>query len=142
MGCKPCKNNILRVHYRALIAAGTSLANMVASLTPSQEKIQWYKTTLSRISDIVRSNVNELLDQMEDPEKMVRQMVRDMESEVDRVTSAVGTAVAGVRRKERAGESTAAQYTLAGSRRAGPGSGGRGTDAPDSRSSCTTRPLG
>jgi phage shock protein A len=105
MGCKPCKNNILRVHYRALIAAGTSLANMVARLTPSQEKIQWYKTTLSRISDIVRSNVNELLDQMEDPEKMVRQMVRDMESEVDRVTSAVGTAVAGVRRNQKEQES-------------------------------------
>jgi len=78
---------------------------MVASLTPSQEKIQWYKTTLSRISDIVRSNVNELLDQMEDPEKMVRQMVRDMESEVDRVTSAVGTAVAGVRRNQKEQES-------------------------------------
>ena len=59
------------------------------------------KTTLSRISDIVRSNVNELLDQLEDPEKMVRQMVRDMEVEVDRVTGAVGTAVAGVRRLQK-----------------------------------------
>jgi phage shock protein A len=59
------------------------------------------KTTLSRISAIVRSNVNELLDQMEDPEKMVRQMVRDMETEVDRVTAAVGTAVAGVRRLQK-----------------------------------------
>ena len=59
------------------------------------------KTTLSRISSIVRSNVNELLDQLEDPEKMVRQMVRDMETEVDRVTGAVGTAVAGVRRLQK-----------------------------------------
>ena len=59
------------------------------------------KTTLSRISDIVRSNVNELLDQLEDPEKMVRQMVRDMEVEVDRVAGAVGTAVAGVRRLQK-----------------------------------------
>ena len=58
-------------------------------------------TTLSRISSIVRSNVNELLDQLEDPEKMVRQMVRDMETEVDRVTGAVGTAVAGVRRLQK-----------------------------------------
>jgi phage shock protein A len=64
------------------------------------------KTTLSRISDIVRSNVNELLDQLEDPEKMVRQMVRDMETEVDRVTAAVGTAVAGVRRLQKEQESS------------------------------------
>lgn len=63
------------------------------------------KTALSRISDIVRSNVNELLDQMEDPEKMVRQMVRDMESEVDRVTGAVGTSVASVRRIQKEQES-------------------------------------
>ncbi|MDA0337689.1 MAG: PspA/IM30 family protein [bacterium] len=59
------------------------------------------KTTLFRISNIVRSNVNELLDQLEDPEKMVRQMVRDMEAEVDRITGAVGTAVAGVRRMQK-----------------------------------------
>ncbi len=59
------------------------------------------KTTLSRIAAIVRSNVNELLDQLEDPEKMVRQMVRDMEADVDRVTAAVGTAVAGVRRLQK-----------------------------------------
>ena len=59
------------------------------------------KSTLSRISDIVRSNVNDLLDHMEDPERMVRQMVRDMEAEVDRVVSATGAAVAGQRRLEK-----------------------------------------
>ena len=63
------------------------------------------KATLFRISNIVRSNVNELLDQLEDPEKMVRQMVRDMEADVDRVTAAVGTAVAGVRRLQKEQES-------------------------------------
>lgn len=67
------------------------------------------KTTLSRISDIVRSNVNELLDQLEDPEKMVRQMVRDMEADVDQVTSAVGTAVAGVRRLQKEQENQRAR---------------------------------
>ena len=67
------------------------------------------KTTLSRISNIVRSNVNELLDQLEDPEKMVRQMVRDMEGDVDQVTSAVGTAVAGVRRLQKEQENQRAR---------------------------------
>lgn len=59
------------------------------------------RSTLSRISDILRSNVNELLDQLEDPEKMVRQTLRDMEAEVDRVVGAVATAVASQRRLQR-----------------------------------------
>ncbi len=59
------------------------------------------KSTLSRISGIVRSNVHDLLDHLEDPERMVRQMVRDMEAEVDRVVSATGAAVAGQRRLEK-----------------------------------------
>jgi len=59
------------------------------------------RSTFSRISDIVRSNVNDVLDHLEDPERMVRQMVRDMEAEVDRVVSATGAAVAGQRRLEK-----------------------------------------
>ncbi|MEE3264016.1 MAG: PspA/IM30 family protein [Candidatus Latescibacterota bacterium] len=60
--------------------------------------------TLDRISHILRSNVNEVLDRLEDPEKMVRQMVRDMEAAVDRAVGAVSTAVADQRRlaKEKA----------------------------------------
>ncbi|MBI92503.1 MAG: hypothetical protein CME05_04735, partial [Gemmatimonadaceae bacterium] len=54
--------------------------------------------TLDRISHILRSNVNEVLDRLEDPEKMVRQMVRDMEAAVDRAVGAVSTAVADQRR--------------------------------------------
>ena len=62
------------------------------------------RSTFSRISDIVRSNVHDLLDHLEDPERMVRQMVRDMEIEVDRVVGATGTAVAGQRRLEKGQE--------------------------------------
>ncbi|MBT3342523.1 MAG: hypothetical protein HN712_21110 [Gemmatimonadetes bacterium] len=54
--------------------------------------------TLDRISHIVRSNVNEVLDRLEDPEKMVRQMVRDMEAAADRAVGAVSAAVADQRR--------------------------------------------
>lgn len=57
--------------------------------------------TLDRISHIVRSNVNEVLDRLEDPEKMVRQMVRDMEAAVDKAVGAVSTAVADQRRLEK-----------------------------------------
>jgi len=62
--------------------------------------------TLNRITHIVRSNVNEVLDRLEDPEKMVRQMVRDMEATVDRAVGAVSTAVADQRRLEKERKAT------------------------------------
>lgn len=59
------------------------------------------KSTFGRMADIVKSNVNELLDRVEDPEKMVRQMVRNMEDAVERYVASVGTAVASQRRLEK-----------------------------------------
>ena len=59
------------------------------------------KSTFSRMADILRSNVNEALDRIEDPEKMVRQMIRDMESTVNDAVGSVGTAVANQRRLEK-----------------------------------------
>jgi len=59
------------------------------------------KTTFGRMADIVKSNVNEILDRIEDPEKMVRQMVRNMEDSVEAYVASVGTAVANLRRLER-----------------------------------------
>jgi len=59
------------------------------------------KATIDRIAGIVRSNVNELLDQIEDPEKMVRQMIRDMDEAVDVAVATMCTAVANQRRLER-----------------------------------------
>lgn len=59
------------------------------------------KTTFGRMADIVKSNVNELLDRIEDPEKMVHQMVRNMEEAVDGYVATVGTAVANQRRLEK-----------------------------------------
>ena len=52
------------------------------------------KGTLDRIAAIWRANVNEVLDQLEDPEKLVPQLVRDMEDSVDRAVAALGKAVA------------------------------------------------
>jgi phage shock protein A len=57
--------------------------------------------SLDRIAAIWRSNINELLDQMEDPEKMVRQLVRDMEEEVNKAARAAAGAMANQRRLER-----------------------------------------
>ena len=59
------------------------------------------KGTFSRISDILKSNINEMLDRAEEPDKMIRQMIRDMEEAVNKATASVGTAVANHKRLER-----------------------------------------
>ena len=59
------------------------------------------KGIFSRMTDIIKSNINELLDRAEEPEKMIRQMVREMEEAVSKATASVGTAVANQKRLER-----------------------------------------
>lgn len=51
----------------------------------------------SRISDIFKSNVNDALDNAEDPEKMLKQMVLEMEESVNKTTLAVANAIANER---------------------------------------------
>lgn len=48
----------------------------------------------SRISDIFKSNMNDALDKAEDPEKMLKQMVLEMEESVNKATLAVANAIA------------------------------------------------
>ena len=59
------------------------------------------KGTFARMADILKSNINEALDRAEDPEKMIKQMVREMEEAVNKATASVGTAVANQKRLER-----------------------------------------
>jgi phage shock protein A len=46
-----------------------------------------------RLGDILKANVNDLLDHAEDPEKMIKQMVIEMEEALDRSTLALGHAI-------------------------------------------------
>lgn len=55
----------------------------------------------SRISDIFKSNVNDLVDRAEDPEKMVKQIILDMQKELNKSTQALGKAVASERIAEK-----------------------------------------
>ena len=50
--------------------------------------------TFSRISNVVRAEVDEVLNKLEDPKKMVRQMVLDMEAALDDAVIAVAQAMA------------------------------------------------
>ena len=54
-----------------------------------------------RMADIFKANINDLLDRAEDPEKMIKQMVIEMEEAVNKATLAVGSAIANEKSLER-----------------------------------------
>lgn len=49
---------------------------------------------IDRVSRLVRANVNDLLDQAEDPEKMIDQIIRDMESNIGDARKQVAAMIA------------------------------------------------
>lgn len=55
----------------------------------------------NRISDIFKANINDALDKAEDPEKMLKQMVIEMEESVNKTTLAVANAIANEKSLER-----------------------------------------
>ena len=46
-----------------------------------------------RIADILQANINDLIDKAEDPVKMVKQLILEMEGDVDEATQALGQAM-------------------------------------------------
>lgn len=54
-----------------------------------------------RIGDLLKSNVNDLIDRAEDPEKMVKQIIIDMQKELRTSTEALGKAKASERIAQR-----------------------------------------
>lgn len=54
-----------------------------------------------RLSDLLKANVNDLIDRAEDPEKMVKQIIIDMQKELSKATQAYGKAKASERLAER-----------------------------------------
>jgi phage shock protein A len=49
---------------------------------------------LDRVSTLIRANINDLVDRAEDPEKVVRQLILDMNSQLQQVKSQVAAAIA------------------------------------------------
>ncbi|MFH1052435.1 MAG: PspA/IM30 family protein [bacterium] len=55
----------------------------------------------NRIGDVIKANINELLDKAEDPEKMLKQMVIEMEESINQTALAVARAIANEKTLER-----------------------------------------
>jgi phage shock protein A len=54
-----------------------------------------------RISDILKANINDLIDRAENPEKMVKQIIIDMEEQLTGATQALGQAMASEKQAQR-----------------------------------------
>ena len=55
----------------------------------------------TRLGDLLKANVNDLIDKAEDPEKMVKQIIIDMDKELVKSTQALGKAMASERQIEK-----------------------------------------
>jgi len=53
------------------------------------------------MADILKANINELLDRAAEPDKTIRQMVREMVEAVNKATASLGTALANQKRLKR-----------------------------------------
>ena len=49
---------------------------------------------LERVSTLIRANLNDLIDKAEDPEKMIKQVILDMENQLIQVKTQVAIAIA------------------------------------------------
>ncbi|MBR1739903.1 MAG: PspA/IM30 family protein [Ruminococcus sp.] len=62
-----------------------------------------------RIGDLIRANINDLLDKAEDPEKMIKQLILDMEKELANGTEVLGQAIANQKQMQKGLEKAQAE---------------------------------
>ena len=65
-----------------------------------------------RISDLVRANINDLIDKAENPEKMVKQIIIDMEDQLRKATQGLGTAMGSLNQVKKQLESAQEQSNV------------------------------
>src|SRR6266849_6604011 len=68
---------------------------------------------LERVSTLVRANLNDLIDKAEDPEKMIKQVILDMQNQLLQVKTQVAIAIADqhlLMKKQKESEESAAEW--------------------------------
>src|SRR5258707_7844118 len=69
---------------------------------------------LERVSTLVRANLNDLIDRAENPEKMIKQVMLDMENQLMQVKTQVAIAIADehlLLKKQKENQEKAAEWT-------------------------------
>ena len=69
---------------------------------------------LERVSSLVRANVNDMLDKAEDPEKMIKQVILDMQNQLLQVKTQVAIAIADqhlLEKKQKENEEKVGEWT-------------------------------
>jgi phage shock protein A len=92
---------------------------------------------LERVATLVRANLNDLIDKAEDPEKLIKQVILDMQNQLLQVKTQVAIAIADQHllekkqtENERKGDRLGSQGRTGGGQEAGrPGAGGAGAVA-------------
>jgi phage shock protein A len=66
----------------------------------------------SRLSDLLKANINDLIDRAEDPEKMVKQIIIDMEEQLQNAVQGLGSVMASERQVRKQLEEAQSQSKL------------------------------
>ena len=69
---------------------------------------------LDRVSTLVRANINDLIDKAEDPEKMIKQVILDMQNQLLQVKTQVAIAIADqhlLEKKQKENEEKTTEWT-------------------------------
>lgn len=64
-----------------------------------------------RINDVLTANINDLIDRVEDPERMIKQVIREMEDNIGRARESVVEAIANEKQLQKELESNQKQMT-------------------------------
>lgn len=66
----------------------------------------------SRLADLLKANINDLIDRAEDPEKMVKQIIIDMEEQLQGAVQGLGTVMASERQMKKQLEEAQAESKM------------------------------
>src|SRR5207248_7269041 len=69
-------------------------AQVMQASWPAQQKGISIMALLERVSRLIRANLNDLVDKAEDPEKMIKQVILDMQNQLLQVKTQVAISIA------------------------------------------------